>query len=169
MTEEVVMGRPEVAILLVSNTQLGGAERRFARVWSGLRRRGVSATLVINRSLRDGLVRAGGLGPDDEPIVVMGEPFGAVARRLFGEPGAGTGLSARLGFWLSKLDYVLGCGSVGWWLLRRRPRVIHLVLGGAYVAWPSQLLGSAPPAVLSIVCPDLRGMVGTGLGEWVYR
>lgn len=163
------MGQPEVAILLVNNTQLGGAERRFARVWSGLRRRGVSAALVINRSLRDSLVRAGVLGPDDEPIVVIAEPFGAMVRTLFGEPSARTGLSVRLGFWLSKLDYVLGCGSVGWWLLRHRPRLMHLVLGGAYVAWPSQLLGSAPPAVLSIVCPDLREMVGNGLGEWVYR
>ena len=152
----------DVAIILVNNTQVGGAERRFARVWTGLRRRGRAATLIINRSLFQHLVRAAVLSSEDRPIVVMPEPFGTCAR-LFG------GTANRVGFWIAKLDYVLASIWMIGWLLVNRPKALHVILGGAYLALPSQLLGVAPPAVVSIVCQDLREMVGAGLGERLYR
>jgi glycosyltransferase involved in cell wall biosynthesis len=164
-----MMHRTDVAIVLINNTQVGGAERRFARVWTGLRRRSRSATLIVNRSLFRRLVRAGVLSHADAPVVVMPEPFGALACLVFGEIETRTGVVARLGFWLGKLDYVLGSWAMAWWLLIHRPRLIHAVLGGAYVVWPSQMLGLAPPTLLSMVCPSLRGMAGTGLGERLYR
>lgn len=151
----------DLAIVLINNTQVGGAERRFARVWAGLRRRGWAVTLIINRSLLQHLIRARVLSPDDKAIVVMAEPFGTIVRVCCGR--------SRLGFWIAKVDYLLAAVRLMGWLLMKRPKALHLILGGAYLAWPSQVLGLAPPAVLSLVCEDLREMVGTGLGERLYR
>ncbi len=161
--------RAGIAIVLINNTQVGGAERRFARVWKGLCRRGRPATLIINRSLSEHLVRAGILPDSDGAMVTLAEPFGTLASLLFGLPDRRAGLAARLGFWLSKLDYLLGACVLAWWSLRQRPRLVHLVLGGAYLAWPAQVLRLMPPAVLSIVCQDLREMVGSAVGERLYR
>ena len=161
--------RAGIAIVLINNTQVGGAERRFARVWSGLRWRGRSVTLVVNCSLYRHLVRAGILSKADVSIVAWPEPFGSLASFIFGERDKRAGIAVWLGFWLGKLDYVLGSVVLIRWLLMNRPKLIHLILGGAYVAWPSQMLGLAPPSVLSIVSPDIRRMVGARLGERLYR
>ncbi|MDE3018528.1 MAG: glycosyltransferase [Nitrospirota bacterium] len=141
---------PDVALILLNNSGIGGTERRFAQVYRGLRARGVSVSLVINESLQQRLVRSGLLEPDEAALVVK-EPVGKVAHT-----------------W-RKADYGLACVSVGWWLLKTKPKVMHLVLGGAYVALPAQALGWAPPAVLSVVCPSLRDMVGSASGLWLYR
>jgi glycosyltransferase involved in cell wall biosynthesis len=151
----------DVAIVLINNTQVGGAERRFARVWAGLRRRGRAVTLIINRSLFQHLVCAGILSPGDKPIVVMAEPFGDLVRLCCG--------ASRLRFWIAKVDYLLAAVRMTGWLVMNRPKALHLILGGAYLAWPSQALAQAPPTVLSIMCQDLREMVGAGLGERLYR
>ncbi|HEY6084355.1 MAG TPA: glycosyltransferase, partial [Nitrospira sp.] len=75
----------------------------------------------------------------------------------------------RVAFVLRKLDYALWLVHVAMWVWRRRPRALHLVLGGAYLALPIQLIGIAPPAVLSVVCPNLREMVGSRLALPLYR
>ncbi|MDE3034343.1 MAG: glycosyltransferase, partial [Nitrospirota bacterium] len=141
---------PDVALILLNNSGIGGTERRFAQVYRGLRARGVSVSLVINESLQQRLVRSGLLEPDEAALVVK-EPVGKVAHT-----------------W-RKADYGLACVSVGWWLLKTKPKVMHLVLGGAYVTLPAQALGWAPPAVLSLVCPSLRDLVGSASGLWLYR
>lgn len=142
---------PDVAMVILNNSGVGGAERRFAQVYEGLQSRNVAIALAINESLLASLIQAGVLKPGTTPAFLMKEPIG---RRAVG---------------LRKLDYGLGCLSLARWLLRRRPKLLHLVLGGAYVALPLQLLGWAPPAVLSVVCPSLRDMVGSALGLRLYR
>lgn len=159
----------DVALVLVNNMQLGGAERRFARAYTGLRRRNVRVGLVINESLLAKLVGTGVLGPDDRPALVLREPFGAAVRALLGDGRHAGGARTSLAFWLSKLDYVLGCITMTGWLLRHRPRVMHLVLGGAYLAFPRQLMGRAPASVVSVVCPSLQQMVGAPIGERLFR
>lgn len=170
---------PDLAMLLLNNSGMGGAERRFAQVYERLRRRGVSIALVINESLLAGLIRTGALKPDGIPELVVKEPIGRLASYAI----VGTGgeeahdvsrvtpvrVRSVLALGLHKMDYLLACLSVGWWLLRRRPKLLHLVLGGAYVALPLQLAGWAPPAVVSVVCPGLREMVGSALGLRLYR
>lgn len=141
---------PDVALVLLNNSGLGGTERRFAQVYRGLRARKIAVSLVINVSLQQRLVQSGLLEPDAAGFVVK-EPVGKAVHAL------------------RKMDYALACMSVGWWLFRTRPKVMHLVLGGAYVALPAQALGWAPPAVLSLVCPSLRDLVGSALGLWLYR
>lgn len=170
---------PDVALLLLNNSGMGGTERRFAQVYEGLRRRNVSISLVINESLLAGLIRAGVLQTSGLPGLVVKERFGKIARYVDGvsrqednpeAPRVGPSrIRHALAFGLRKLDYAIGCVSVGWWLIRRRPQAMHLVLGGAYVALPLQALGWAPPAVVSVVCSSLRGMVGSALGLSLYR
>lgn len=152
----------DVAMVMLNNTVLGGAERRFAQMYERLRERNVTIALAINESLLARLVRAGVLPSNRMPEFVMKEPFGRLAARLIRLPKT-------LAFWLRKLDYALGCVSVGWWILRDRPKVLHLILGGVYVAAPLQCLRAAPPAVVSVVCPSLKAMVGSRMGLYLYR
>jgi glycosyltransferase involved in cell wall biosynthesis len=169
----------DVAMVLLNNSGVGGAERRFAQVYEALRLRGVPIALVINGSLRDRLVGTGVLQAAESGGLVIKEPFGRLAQILCPPrhdlvPRAeATSVLARLKaglvFALRKLDYVFGSLRVGWWLWRRKPKVMHLILGGAYVALPWQAMGLAPPAVMSVVCPSLREMVGAALGLRLYR
>jgi glycosyltransferase involved in cell wall biosynthesis len=166
-----VRPRPLTALVLLNNSGIGGAERRFARVYQGLKRRGFPIALAINESLLARLVRAGILDAQASPEVVLKEPMGRLSARMLN--GAGNGKVPHppeaVAFAWRKLDYLAACFTVREWLARRHPEVMHLVLGGAYVVLPAQFLGKAPPAVLSIVCPSLRGMVGSGLGYRLYR
>lgn len=167
----------DVAMLLLNNSGVGGAERRFARAYQGLRKRNMSVALVVNESLLTVLKQMGVLDDTDPPALVIRERVGKLARRVGGRSielyADRQGLLARIrlaaAFWLRKMDYAMGCVSVGWWLMRVRPRVMHLVLGGVYVVLPLQLLGGAPPAVVSVTNPNLRKMVGTRPALWLYR
>lgn len=166
----------EVAMLLLNNSGVGGAERRFARAYQGLRKRNMSVALVVNESLLTVLRQMEVLDDTELPALVIRERVGKLARRVGGHPeryATRQGLLARIrlaaAFWLRKMDYVMGCVSVGWWLMRVRPRVMHLVLGGVYVALPLQLLGGAPPSVVSVTNPSLRKMVGARPALWLYR
>jgi glycosyltransferase involved in cell wall biosynthesis len=138
-------------MLLFNNTSVGGAERRYAWVYHALRRRNVPIVLAINESLFMRLRRLGIFSEQEMPDLLLKERVGRIA------------------FVLRKLDYVLGLLPVTVWIWRRRPQVLHLVLGGAYLALPSQLIGTAPRAVLSVVCPSLREMVGSTTGLHFYR
>lgn len=158
----------QVALILVNNSGMGGTERRYGQVYAGLRRRGVPVSLVINESLLAGLIAAHILPPGEPAGLVLTERFGRIARRL--EPGLGIGrISRALTFALRKLDYLLWCVSVGRYLLRHRLQAMHLVLGGAYLTLPLQLVGVAPPAMVSVVCPSLREMVGIDWAVPLYR
>lgn len=182
--------RPRVALILLNNSGIGGTERRFGRVYAALRRRGGPVSLAINESLLGRLHQAGILDPASRPALVLPEPAGRLASRLCGVRGGHAirsgpesadngrwgsrlrpvaGMVDALAFGVRKLDYLRGCVSVARWLVRQQADVMHLVLGGAYVALPLQVLGHAPPSVLSIVCPSLRDMVGTGVGHRLYR
>lgn len=142
---------PVVAMLLFNNSSIGGAERRYAWVYQELRRRHVPIMLAINESLLMKLKRLGVFSEHETPEFLLKERVGRIA------------------FVLRKLDYVLGVLPLILWVWRRRPQVLHLVLGGAYLALPIQLIGAAPPAVLSVVCPSLRELVGSTAGLYLYR
>jgi glycosyltransferase involved in cell wall biosynthesis len=167
----------EVAMLLLNNSGVGGAERRFARAYQGLKKRNRSVALIVNESLLTALKQMGVLDGAEPPALVIPEWMGGLVRHVSGHPAARNaiqrGFLARIrqvaAFWLRKMDYAMGCASVGWWVMRARPRVMHLVLGGVYVALPLQLLGGAPPAVVSVTNPSLRKMVGAKPALWLYR
>jgi glycosyltransferase involved in cell wall biosynthesis len=162
--------RQAVALVLLNNSGIGGAERRFARVYQAFKRRHVPISLIINESLLDRLVEAGIFDEKSQPELVLKEPMGRLAARFRQKPQtADKDKGNHLAFAWRKLDYVLACVTLARWLVRRRPDLLHLVLGGAYIAMPSQWFRLAPQAVVSIVCPSLRDMVGSGLGYRLYR
>jgi glycosyltransferase involved in cell wall biosynthesis len=163
-----VTRQPDCILILLNNSGMGGTERRFAQVYEGLRRRNLPISLVINESLLAGLVRAGVLRTHESRALVLKERFGTVARFVEGI-GKPSRVRRAVAFGLRKLDYAIWCVSVGRYLLRQQPKAMHLVLGGAYVVLPLQMLGWAPPAVLSVVCPSLRGMVGSAWALPLYR
>lgn len=160
----------DVAMVLLNNSALGGTERRFAQLYAQLQGRQVRVALAVNESLLAGLIRAGLASPDRPPEYVLKEPFGRIAGRIQGDgDGPKNGLRTHAAFWVRKLDYLLACIGIGWWVLRRRPKALHVILGGAYVMLPLQWLGMAPPTIVSVVCPSLRAMVGARLGLVLYR
>ncbi len=177
-TRRRVADRPAVALILLNNSGIGGAERRFGQVVQAFQERHERMALIVNASLYRQLNEAGilkGKGPD----FVMQEPFGVLAG-LVGGPQNGDEAPALpdtwsrrtrsyLAFLIRKLDYLLGCVAIAWWVWTRRPRVLHLVLGGAYVALPLQFLGLAPRTVVSVVSPSLRGTVGVPWALPLYR
>ncbi len=139
----------------------------------------MDVSLVMNESLLAELLRAGVLN-EEAPSVVLKEWFGSSTRCLIrmmpssdAAMGAFDGVIQRIldgvAFGLRKLDYAVGCITVSWWILRHRPLVLHLILGGAYVVLPLQWLRCAPAAAVSVVCPSLSAMVRSGLGYRLYR
>jgi glycosyltransferase involved in cell wall biosynthesis len=187
MTEHKTHQAPQfldVAMIMLNNSGMGGAERRFAQVFAELRRRKVMVGLAVNESLLLKLQHGRTLDTQEHAaaLLVLKEPIGRLIGGLMdwfrsrhtrgiGQAEACSGGSRwnRLWFALGKLDYVLASVSVGLWLRRHRPRVMHLVLGGAYVALPFQCLRGGPASVVSVVCPSLHEMVGAWPGVPLYR
>ena len=169
-----------VAMVLLNNTGVGGAERRFAQVYRELRRSNTSISLAINESLFARLQRDGLFDSEDQPGLIVKERAGRLARLLIGstledERHAESAVTrshrvrAFLAFGLLKFDYLLACVTVTRWLRRGHASVMHVILGGAYVVLPLQVVGGAPPAVVSVVSPSLRQMVGSTLGLLLFR
>jgi len=166
-------------MILLNNSGIGGAERRFAQVYRRLKDRGTPIALIINESLLGRLRQSGMFGTDEQPALILRESVGRLAGWLGRQASMrnirvsgrhadkDTGMSAP--FWWRKMDYLPACLTVRRWLRRQRPQLMHVILGGAYVALPAQWLGVAPPSVVSVVCPSLRDMVGSGLGCRLYR
>lgn len=159
---------PRIAIVLINNCGVGGAERRFGQVFEHLRQRNSEVFLIVNESLLMNLVQSDLLKDQEDGLVVLREPIGRLLARVFGYK-TDAGQKRNLLFVLSKIDYVIGCVTVAWWVLRARPDVLHVVLGGGYVVLPLQLLGWAPPIIASIVGPTLRDTVGSPFGLRLYR
>jgi glycosyltransferase involved in cell wall biosynthesis len=149
-TKSEMARQPTIAMLLLNNSGMGGAERRLVRVYGELKRRKFPVILAINESLWRRCLEAGMFNRTSVPDFVLKQRIES------------------LSFALRKLDYLIGCFSIGWWLMRRRPKALHLILGGAYVVLPLQILGLASPAIVSVVGP-LRDMVGSRFGLWLYR
>ncbi|TAL11323.1 MAG: glycosyltransferase [Nitrospirae bacterium] len=149
------------ALILINNTGIGGAERRFGRLFARMADADADTVFVINaglwRRLRDGGVVSG----RERRVWRFAEPCGWLAE--------GVGLRGAPAFWLRKLDYLL----FGFLLLARyglAPRsVFHLVLGGAYVAFPLMLLRPGHRTLISVVSTDLAQMVGVPAALLLYR
>ena len=159
--------RPTVALLVVNNSGLGGTERRIIQVYGALKRQQVPVVLGINRALWEELRLAGLVEAEGSPDLMLEEPCAKAAAWVFGRTHARGGMS-RFAFLFRKLDYLAGSLHACRWIMRRRPGVIHLVLGGAYLVLPLQWLRRAPPAIASVVGP-LRDMVASGMGLRLYR
>lgn len=147
--------------VLINNTGLGGAERRFGRLFARLADDNPESTVVLNAGLWRQLLAAGVVSGREQRVWRLAEP----CRRL----AEGIGLRGAPAFWLRKLDYLLFCALllVRYGLVRRR--VFHLVLGGAYVALPLMLLRPDHWTVISVVSADLALLVGAPWALPAYR
>ncbi len=147
--------------VLINNTGVGGAERRFGRLFARMADADPCAIFVINAGLWKRLRDAGVVAGREQRVWRLPEPFGQLAE--------GAGLRGAPAFWLRKLDYLL----FGILLLARfglaRRLMFHLVLGGAYVALPLMLLRPDHRVVISIVSADLALLVGAPRALPLYR
>lgn len=148
--------------VLINNTGFGGAERRFGRLFARMSSEDPDATFVVNAGLWRQLLASGAVSGHEARVWRLAEPW----RRL----AEGLGLRAGVpGFWLRKLDYLLfACLLLGRYGFGRR-RVVHAVLGGAYVVMPLILARPDHRMVISVVSPDLAMMVGPPWAVPVYR
>lgn len=150
------------SFVLINNTGIGGAERRFGRLFARMACEDPDATFVVNAGLWRQLLASGAVSGHETRVWRLAEPWRWLA------DGLGLRESAS-GFWLRKLDYLLfACMLLGRYGLGRC-RVIHAVLGGAYVLLPLMLARPDHPTVISVVSPDLAMMVGPPWAVPVYR
>ena len=152
------MGR---LFVLINNSGLGGAERRFGRLFGRMTEEDPQAFLVINSGLWRRLRVAELLSGQERRVLKLPEPARRLSERL--------GLQYQgLGFWLRKLDYLLfACIILFKYALRRR-RLLHLVLGGPYVGLPLMMLRRNYRTVVSLVNADLSSLVGRPWGLSLY-
>ncbi len=148
--------------VLINNTGIGGAERRFGRLFAGMADATPGATLVINAGLWDKLIAAGVVSGREARVWRLPELCRTLAERMGLREGA-------LAFWLRKLDYVLfACLLLARFALAPHG-VFHLVLGGAYVGLPLMEFRPDHRTVISAVSADLALMVGASWALPVYR
>lgn len=139
--------------VLINNTGLGGAERRFGSLFARMAHADHGATFVVNAGLWRRLVEAGVVTGNEERVWRLAEPARRLAELI--------GLRGGAAFWLRKGDYVLfGCLLFVRYLFAAR-RLFHLVLGGTYVGLPLMLLRPGHRVVISVTNPNLSALVGT--------
>lgn len=152
-------GRVRRLFVLINNSGFGGAERRFGRLFARMAGEDPEATFVVNAGLWRQLLASGTVSGPEARVWRLAEPLGRLAEQL--------GLrKSVVGFWLRKLDYLLfACLIVGRYSVGRC-RVIHAVLGGAYVVLPLILARPDNRIVISVVSPELAMVVGP---PWAVR
>jgi len=148
--------------VLINNTSLGGAERRFSHLFTRMADADPGVNLVINAGLWKRLVETGVATGHERRVWKLAEPCGRLAEWIGfrrSEPA----------FFLRKLDYLLfACLLLVRYALARR-RLFHLVLGGAYIALPLMALRPDHRVVVSVVSADLTLMVGAPWALPIYR
>ena len=147
--------------ILINNTGVGGAERRFGRLFARMANDSPTALLVINRSLWRKLLEAGVVSGHEKRVWRLPEPWLRLAE--------GMGLrQGKLAFWLRKLDYLLfACMLLARYALATR-RVFHFVLGGAYIGFPLMVMRPDHRTVISVVDENLARLVGVFWSLPVY-
>lgn len=134
-------------LVLVNNTGIGGAERRFARAFLHLSRQDPDIYLVVNEGLADRLRQAG--------IHLTGNLF-VLKERARGRS-----------FYLKKADYIRWWAPIRRFVERENIELIHGVLGGVYVAFPLFWKLNIR-SVISVVSLDLRLTIGSRWGAPLY-
>ena len=147
--------------VLINNSGLGGAERRFGRLFARMSEDDPSTTFVVNAELWRKLVRAGVVSDRKTDVFVLPEPCSQLAVWIGLQEGP-------FAFSLRKLDYlVFSCLIMTRYVMAGR-RVFHLVLGGVYACLPLMLVRPDHGSVISVV-HKLSMMVGVSWAVPLYR
>ncbi len=147
--------------VLINNSGLGGAERRFGRLFARMSEDDRRTTFVVNAELWQKLERAGVVSGRKTDIWVLAEPCARLGAWL----GLKEGL---LAFSLRKLDYLVFSGLLTTRYLMAGRCVFHLVLGGVYACLPLMLVRPDHGSVISVV-HKLSMMVGVSWAVPLYR
>ena len=149
--------------VLINNSGVGGAERRFAISFLYLFEQDKEVYLIINFRLYN-LLKGVGLLPDNKNIVILKDIIGRFVDQI--EERFSLSALSGLFFYIKKVDYIFFAFKT--WLFFRKETisVAHLILGGAYVGLPL-FLNKEIRVVISVVCP-LKRMVGSIIGLYLY-
>lgn len=157
-------------VMLCTRCALGGAEKRYARVFEML----VAQTdgqhrLLINRAMLDLLQWAGILLSHESHLIVLESPF----HRFTQSKGEKRRLLFRLVQPLDVLWYMWQC----WKAIRHyRPDIVHPLLTGMYLSLPGLVVSPAVRHVLSAYSPKFepesirsKGSLGIKLGTIIKQ
>jgi glycosyltransferase involved in cell wall biosynthesis len=145
-------------MMLCANCGIGGAEKRYARMFEMLvARYGSQHRLVITKAQLDLLQQAGILQHIQPNLMVLDPPFQTKRGPLF---------KLLRVFW-----YVWQC----WRLIHKiKPDVVHPIITAMYLAFPALLLKPKVCCVMSIYSPRLepeeeQGKLKIKFGVWLKR
>jgi len=150
-------------IMLCTRCAMGGAEKRYARVFQMLvAQTSAQHKLLITRSMLELLQAAGILTQHDDHLIILDPPF---RRRV-----PITWLRPML-WLLDVLWYVWQCGLV---IHRQRPDIIHPLLTGVYLSLPAVLLHPKARRVMSAYSYEFesyrdRRIFGIPIGASIKR
>jgi glycosyltransferase involved in cell wall biosynthesis len=157
-------------IMLCMRCRLGGAEKRYARIFEMLvAQPGSQHKLLINRSMLDLLQAAGILSQHDSYLIVLEPPF----RRCVQSRGAhwSSRFLQPVTWLLDAFWYTWQC----WRAVRRcRPEIVHPLLTGIYFSLPTLLLYSQVRHVMSAYSSQFESyrdkrILSIGLGATIKR
>jgi len=148
--------------------RLGGAEKRYARVFEMLvAHPGAPHKLLINRSMLDLLQAAGILTHHDPFLIVLAPPF----RRYLPSrwPAWMVRVLRPLAWLLDALWYTWQCEQT---IRRVQPMIVHPLLTGMYLSLPALLLHPRIRHVMSAYTAQYyrdKRILGVGLGATLKR
>lgn len=134
-------------LVLVNNTTIGGAEKRFARAFLHLSPRDSDLYLAVNEGLAARLRQAG---------IELEKNLLVFKEKAPGRP-----------FYLRKADYARWWSPLRQFIDREEIGLIHAVLGGVYVAFPF-FWRKGIRSVISVISFDFRFTVGSRWGYLFY-
>lgn len=149
--------------VLINNSGVGGAERRFARSFLYLLEQDKEVYLIINFRLYN-LLKDAGLLPDNENIIILKDIIGRLFDRI--EERFSLTILSGLFFYIKKVDYIFFAFKTWSFFRKETISVAHLILGGTYVGLPL-FLHKEIRVVISVVSP-LKRMVGSIVGLYLY-
>lgn len=156
-------------MVLVNNTTIGGAEKRFARAFLHLSQQDPDLYLAVNEGLAARL-RQAGIKLEKNLFV-----FKEKAHRAFGGEASVPHIRSisSMKDWIGSSFYFRKADYARWWgpLCRFTDQegvgLIHAVLGGVYVAFPL-FWRQGIRSLVSVVSVDLRLAIGSRWGYLLY-
>lgn len=144
-------------LVLINNSGIGGAERRFAQYYKFVSEKDNDLYLIINSKLYKLLIKAEINLSKCKNVKVLNDLLGNIFTR-------GDSLS----FFIKKIDYILFTIYTVRHMIKEKLKVLHLVLGGVYIALPIFYLSKDTKIIISVVNPALEKMVGSRIGYYLY-
>lgn len=126
-------GFDKMKLIVITSDSYGGTERRFARFFDHLDRKRDDVMFCLNDRLFIKLQKAG-LLRDSKRIIVLRSYLTLFLSKLRMK-------NEKLFFLISKLDLIINTFFLSFYIFRKKPELVHAVLGGVYVIFPMLFTG----------------------------